>query len=197
MILNINPLVCYFDDFLNAEQCQHLINLASPHLTPSTVCSPESSEEKILLKDERRTSDFAFIPHNADNAVAEICYKLSKYANLPLETAEQLQVIHYGVGKEYQPHWDSWDLDQHNWLGKSGQRIFTALVYLNDVDEGGGTIFPNIGIEVKPKMGRCVFFQNTLLGRRDKHPMALHGGSPVLRGEKFACNLWFREKPYV
>ena len=76
-----------------------------------------------------------------------------------------------------------------------GQRITTALAYLNDVDAGGATDFPEIGISIKPNKGDVVIFNNCIEGTTEIHPKSLHAGSPVISGEKWAVNLWFREKP--
>ena len=71
----------------------------------------------------------------------------------------------------------------------------TALVYLNDVEEGGETKFKNLNIQVKPKKGRIVVFENCYPESNEPHPNSLHSGSSVVKGEKYAFNLWFREIP--
>ena len=76
-----------------------------------------------------------------------------------------------------------------------GSRLMTALCYLNDVEEGGGTDFPRLETSVKAVKGRMVCFENTLKGTHNKHPLAEHAGMPVIKGEKYAFNLWFRECP--
>ena len=196
MILCMNPLVCYFDDFLTPQECDHIIELAKPHLVPATVCDhdPESLDRKL---DDRRSNTFAFIPHNATPIVIQVCAKISKFTGIDMINAEQLQVIHYGENQEYQPHYDGWDEDGKIWTEKSGQRIMTALLYLNDVEEGGATSFPKLKLEITPKKGRIAFFANTNLSATTRHPNALHGAMPVISGEKWACNLWFRERQYV
>jgi hypothetical protein len=59
-----------------------------------------------------------------------------------------------------------------------------------------GTGFPNLDLEVRARKGRMVIFHNCLTKTNIKHPNSLHGGLPVIKGEKWACNLWFRESPY-
>jgi len=76
--------------------------------------------------------------------------------------------------------------------------MVTVLAYLNDVEEGGGTNFPELGVTVEPKKGDVVVFHNTLTevpaSEHPKiHPKSLHAGTPVIRGEKWMVNLWFRE----
>ena len=72
-------------------------------------------------------------------------------------------------------------------------------MYLNDVEDGGSTIFPKLDLEVEAKPGRMVIFHNLAdhtLVDFTRHPKSLHGGSPVWGGQKWAANLWFRALPY-
>jgi hypothetical protein len=41
-----------------------------------------------------------------------------------------------------------------------------------------------------------VIFHNLDEGERNRHRNSLHGGLHVTAGEKWACNLWFRERRY-
>jgi prolyl 4-hydroxylase len=192
MILNITPLICYFDDFISEEDRLHIISLAEKQVEPSTVCAPDKVESVF---DPGRTSNHTFIPTTFDDTIISLTAKISKFANLHPATAEPLQVVRYEVGEEYKPHYDAWDYtEQKNWQGKAGQRILTALLYLNEVEEGGNTIFPNLDLEIDPRPGRIVFFHNVWPANPHRHPQALHGGAPVTKGTKWVCNLWFRER---
>ena len=115
---------------------------------------------------------------------------------MPINNAEQFQLVYYGPGNEYKPHFDAFDKTteegQNNWF-PGGQRMVTALAYLNDVKEGGETDFPEINVSVKPNKGDVVVFHNCIEGTTEINPDALHAGSPVVQGEKWAVNLWFRE----
>ena len=73
------------------------------------------------------------------------------------------------------------------------RNIITVLCYLNDVSEGGSTVFPNINKEVFPEAGKIAVFHNCFPGTDTPNPGSLHGASPVLSGEKWAINLWFRK----
>ena len=58
-----------------------------------------------------------------------------------LEYAEPLQIVHYSAGQEYRKHWDAYDMrsvrGQRN-AGQDGNRILTALGYINTVADGSG-----------------------------------------------------------
>ena len=84
-----------------------------------------------------------------------------------------------------------------NILKRGGQRIYTAIAYLNDVEEGGATEFRDLNISVKPKKGSILVWKNVLPGTTKVHPLSLHAGRPVTGGEKYAFNLWFRENKFV
>ena len=72
----------------------------------------------------------------------------------------------------------------------------TVLLYLCDVEEGGETKFPLKNTQVTPKKGRAVLFKSTHPdGALD--PKSLHGSNPVIKGEKWACNKWYRERPFI
>jgi hypothetical protein len=75
-----------------------------------------------------------------------------------------------------------------------GQRMKTALVYLNNVDEGGGTRFTKLNKEVNAEKGKLLVFHNVHDGTHNKHELSEHAGMPVIQGEKWAFNLWFREE---
>ena len=74
--------------------------------------------------------------------------------------------------------------------------MITCLLYLNDVEQGGGTSFPKLDMEVRARKGRMLLFHNCHADSTIRHPDSLHGGMPVLKGEKWACNFWFRESSY-
>jgi hypothetical protein len=71
----------------------------------------------------------------------------------------------------------------------------TALLYLNDVQEGGGTRLSKLNIEVTAKKGKLLVFRNVYEGGHFKHEKSEHAGMPVKKGEKYAVNLWFKECP--
>ena len=76
---------------------------------------------------------------------------------------------------------------------QGGQRLVTCLVYLNHVEAGGYTRFPILDRNIAPAVGKLLIFHNTFENSTMLHPHSLHEGSPVVKGEKYAFNLWFRE----
>jgi len=108
--------------------------------------------------------------------------------------AERMQLVHYAEGEEYTPHHD-FNYPAFDNRYQPG-RFATLLLYLNDVGEGGETVFPRAisseyhdGISVKPKQGKAVLFYNSLPDG-NKDDLSQHQSKPVVRGEKWMANLW-------
>lgn len=192
MLLSVNPLVYYEDNFLSDEECATIIENARDNLQSATVCNDEGTSSD----DSRRTGGTCFLPQETNEAIMKLCIRIADKINTHPIYAEHLQVINYGAGEEYQPHYDSWQPHEYQYTVYAGNRTMTALAYLNDVEEGGATVFPMLGVTIPPKKGRIVFFTNTHLGSNVRHELSLHGSEPVTKGEKWACNLWFREKHF-
>tara|TARA_B100000401_G_scaffold395485_2_gene304463 strand:- start:17394 stop:19469 length:2076 start_codon:yes stop_codon:yes gene_type:complete len=196
-ILNDDPLVYTIDNFITNEECEHFINLAKPNLQQALVSSNEVGKRGIVSKG--RSGSNYWVPHKTDILTETVGERIANFIGVPLNTSEQFQVIHYDVSEEYRQHHDSWDHDASEkairCMKYGGQRLFTALVYLNDVEKGGGTKFTRLNIEVEAKKGRLLFFENVHKNTNKKQYMSEHAGMPVIEGEKWAFNLWFREKP--
>ena len=187
-----DPIVYLVSDFLNDEECEAFIDAAQGKLKVSTVISKDK-----FIQHESRTSENCWLEHDANEIVHEVSKRLSILVQMPIKNAEQYQVVYYRAGAECKPHYDSFDYDseegKENWE-PGGQRVISALAYLNNVDEGGGTGFPNLDIEIEAKKGDVLIFHNTLQDSNEVHPRSLHAGLPVTSGEKWAINLWFRER---
>lgn len=186
--------VTVFTSAITQSECEHIIEIAQPHMKASIV-----SGEKSGFVSPGRQSSNCWIAHNTTNITRSVCRRIAHTVNMSLDRAEKMQVIYYPQGGEYKPHYDGWDHDnsdkQRRVMKRGGQRLTTALVYLNDVEEGGGTIFPRKNVTVEAKMGNMVVFSNCEENTNKKDDQSLHGGMPVIKGEKWAFNLWFREAP--
>ena len=191
--LSVDPLIQVIDNFVSAENCNYLIKKGKPKLGRALVSSAMGGTES-----PGRTGSNCWLSIQQDSLVKEISLSISNCVQIPLENAEGMQLIHYASGQEYRPHYDAYDLNSDRGIRctkNGGQRLVTALIYLNNVQKGGGTIFPKLDIIVEAKAGRVLLFANTLLNKSMPHSLSLHGGLPVEEGEKWAVNLWFRQFP--
>ena len=187
-----DPIIYVVKRFLSDEECKAFIEVGKDKVERSTVISDGEHEVHAA-----RTSYNCWVPHDSNDIVHEVSKRFSILAKMPINNAEQYQLVFYGPGNEYKPHFDAFDKNteegRNNWF-PGGQRVLTVLAYLNDVEEGGETDFPDVGVSIKPSKGDAVIFHNCVEGTSDIHPKALHGGSPVIKGEKWAVNLWFRQE---
>lgn len=191
--LSSSPKILVISDFLSPAECDHLIQLASLQLKRSTVVDDDGKTDIKL--DSRRSSEGMFLPpDSSDKIVQAIEERIVTLTHYPKERGEPLQILRYQIGAEYQPHFDYFNPDTTGGtvhLQRGGQRIATLIMYLNTPEKGGETIFPTAKVSVTPKKGSAVFFYNcTSSGETD--PRSLHGGAPVLDGEKWIATKWIR-----
>ncbi len=188
------PLVWVIDDFVSVEERAHIIDLAATGMGEAKV-----SRLGENTTSEKRTGRVGWIKHDQTPLVRGLVRRVGDLVGLPATHAESLQVVHYDETQQYKPHFDAWDISTPKGRQKTaagGNRAVTALMYLNEVDGGGGTIFPKLDVEIEAIPGRLCLFHDLIEGSSDRHPNSLHGGMPVTAGEKWACNLWFREHRY-
>ena len=74
-------------------------------------------------------------------------------------------------------------------------RVSTLVIYLNDVAEGGETVFPEAGIAVSPRKGSSVYFEYCN-GAGQLPPLSLHAAAPVSVGEKWVATKWMRQRRF-
>ncbi|PWF46126.1 2OG-Fe(II) oxygenase [Massilia glaciei] len=190
------PRIVVLGNVLSDEECDILVAYSESKMAPSRVVG--GTEGDNVLHDAR-TSSGSFIARGEIEVAARLEARLAAIAQWPVERGEGLQILRYTKGAEYKPHFDWFDRaqpGQARLFDRGGQRVGTFVLYLNDVESGGGTNFPKLGLEVSPKKGGAVFFSNvTADGVPD--PFTLHGGMPVLSGVKFVANKWLREGLFV
>lgn len=73
--------------------------------------------------------------------------------------------------------------------GDKRDRYATVLVYLQDVEKGGETTFPQLGIKVKPKKGRALIW-NSMTSDGNCDPTSIHNAAKVEQGHKFIIQRW-------
>jgi prolyl 4-hydroxylase len=195
MALNA-PRIVLFGNLLAADECEALIEQSRGKLERSNVVDRQTGHYQ---QHPDRTSEGTYFRRGESALVTRIEARIAELTGCPVENGEPIQVLHYRPGAEYKPHFDYFDpADEGNRkvLTMGGQRIATLIMYLNDVEGGGSTIFPDIGLDVLPRRGNAVFFAYSDDGGR-LDPRTLHGGSPVGSGEKWIATKWLRQREYV
>jgi prolyl 4-hydroxylase len=189
------PRIILFANLLGPEECDELIELSRGKLARSSVVNAETGNYDIH---PHRTSSGTHFARGENALIQRIEQRIAELVQCPVERGEPLQILHYQPGGEYKPHFDFFDPAQpgnDQVLKHGGQRIATLIMYLNDVEAGGSTVFPEAGIDVLPRRGHAVYFAYcTEQGELDRR--SLHGGSPVAAGEKWIATKWFRQRAY-
>ena len=194
-VLNVmeNPRIVVFGNLLSDRECDELIELAKPRLARSLTVATKTGGEEV---NEDRTSNGMFFQRGENDVVKRLEARLARLLNWPEENGEGLQILHYQPGAEYKPHFDYFDPIEPGTptiLKRGGQRVATIVMYLAEPEKGGGTTFPDVNLVVAPKRGNAVFFSYDR-----PHPVTrtLHGGAPVLAGEKWIATKWLRERRF-
>ncbi len=185
-----SPRVVVFNNLLSDQECSDLIALADPKMKRSLTVDNQTGGEELNAD---RTSDGMFFQRGENELVKRIEARIAKLVNWPVQNGEGLQILHYKPGAQYKPHYDYFDPTQPGTptiLKRGGQRVATLVMYLNSPTRGGGTTFPDVNLEVTPKRGSAVFFS---FDRPHPSTKTLHGGAPVLEGEKWVATKWLRE----
>ncbi len=188
------PRLVVFGNLLSPDECDALIAAAATRMARSLTVSTQTGGEEI---NDHRTSDGMFFQRGESPLVQRIEERIACLLNWPIENGEGLQVLHYRPGAEYKPHYDYFDpaepgtptIVQHG-----GQRVGTLVMYLNTPEKGGGTVFPQAQIEVAPQRGNAVFFS---YARPAPSTGTLHGGAPVIAGDKWIATKWLREREFI
>lgn len=188
------PRVVVLGNLLSAEECEALIESARPQLARSLTVATKTGGEEL---NPDRTSSGMFFTRGQTPEVARIEARIARLLNWPVENGEGFQVLHYRPGAEYKPHYDYFDPDEPGTptiLKRGGQRLATLVMYLSEPARGGGTTFPDAGLEVAPVRGNAVFFS---YDRPHPSTRTLHGGAPVIEGDKWVATKWLREREFV
>jgi len=184
------PRVVVFGGFLSDDECEGLVALSSPRLSRSETVDTATGGSEV---NAARTSQGMFFERGENEIVERVEARIGALLNWPVDHGEGLQILRYGPGAEYKPHHDYFDPAQPGTaavLRRGGQRLGTLVMYLNTPGKGGATTFPDAKLTVAAVRGNAVFFS---YDRPHESTRTLHGGAPVVQGEKWVATKWLRE----
>ena len=177
----------YCPDFLDGAQCTQLVGLIDRDRRPSTLLA-DSPEANF------RTSDSCDLDRWSPE-VRPIDESISDLLGIAYEQGETIQGQRYAPGQQFRAHHDYFHETEGYWervKPYGGQRTWTAMIYLNDVAEGGATWFPQAGVKVAPRRGLLLAWNNMNVDG-SPNDKTLHEGMPVVEGVKYIVTKWFRE----
>ncbi|XP_066527972.1 prolyl 4-hydroxylase subunit alpha-1b isoform X3 [Hoplias malabaricus] len=208
------PRIVRYHDIISDLEISKVKELAKPRLRRATISNPitgvlETASYRIskrratvhdpitgkLTTAQYRVSKSAWLTAYEDPVVARINQRIEDVTGLEMDTAEELQVANYGVGGQYEPHFDFGRKDEPDAFKElgTGNRIATWLFYMSDVAAGGATVFTDVGAAVWPKKGTAVFWYNMFASGEGDYSTR-HAACPVLVGNKWVSNKWVHER---
>ncbi|XP_051897415.1 prolyl 4-hydroxylase subunit alpha-1-like isoform X3 [Pristis pectinata] len=186
------PRIIRYIDIISDQEIERVKELAKPRLRRATISNPITG---VLETAHYRISKSAWLSGYEDPVVQRINKRIEDITGLDVSTAEELQVANYGVGGQYEPHFDFGRKDEPDAFKElgTGNRIATWLFYMSDVAAGGATVFPEVGAAVWPQKGTAVFWYN-LFPSGEGDYSTRHAACPVLVGNKWVSNKWIHER---
>jgi len=165
------PRIEIVDNFLSAEEMLHILDFASN----------AKQLEADGIQTHMGNTGFSFeYPVTNNPVLLAIGNRIQNITGVVNRLPHSMRFRHYMTGQSHPVHYDAYNIQGFT-------LIITALIYLNDVDEGGATFFPEAEpepISVEPKIGRLALWY----GYNDKLEQdmrAKHEGLLVSKGNKF------------
>ncbi len=177
------PLVVILGNVLSDEECDELIRLSTDKMHRSKIGVTHDVNEI-------RTSSSMFFQENENDIITNIEKRIASIMNIPIEHGEGIQILKYTPGQEYKAHFDFFTSTSK---ATNNNRISTMVMYLNDVEHGGETFFPKLNFSVSPQKGMAVYFEY-FYNDKSINELTLHGGAPVITGEKWVATQWMRRQ---
>uniref|UniRef100_A0A2D4PBE0 procollagen-proline 4-dioxygenase n=1 Tax=Micrurus surinamensis TaxID=129470 RepID=A0A2D4PBE0_MICSU len=185
-----SPHIVRYYEVLSDEEIEKIKELAKPKLARATVRDPKTG---VLTVANYRVSKSSWLEEEDDLVIAKVNHRMELITGLTTKTAELLQVANYGMGGQYEPHFDFSRRPFDFTLKTEGNRLATFLNYMSDVEAGGATVFPDFGATIWPKKGTAVFWYNLFRSGEGDY-RTRHAACPVLVGCKWVSNKWFHER---
>ena len=187
-----SPKVAMFiyKNFLDAETCTELMRLIDLDRRPSTIADPNGDNYF-------RTSETCDMK-SSDAVVHRVEMAISDLLGIDPRHGEPLQGQRYEVGQEFKAHTDYFEptgRDYARYCTVAGQRTWTVMCYLNEVESGGATRFKAIDKIVQPEVGKLLAWNN-MRPNGTVNPSTLHHAMKVRAGTKYVITKWFRERPW-
>jgi len=177
--------------FFSPEDCGRLMAMID------AVAKPSLAYDIEYASGYRTSYSGDLDPH--DPFVKKVQRRLDDLLGIDPGFGETIQGQRYQPGQEFQAHTDWFPGGTSYWeyeKSRGGQRSFTAMAYLNPVEEGGATDFPRLGLAVQPKPGALLIWNNSDT-EGVPNPFTIHAGTPVVRGTKYIITKWYRSRRWI
>ncbi|CAB4054112.1 P4HA [Lepeophtheirus salmonis] len=180
-------LILTFHDLFTQSETHDLIESVRSDLTSAGVGTDKTISDM-------RISSHVWIPDGMLSIVDKIFRKDRKcyWATHKLRLGGHYDCHHDSMFIYKEPQFIPKSVEETQSPYITGDRMSTFMIYLSDVQKGGNTAFPRLGVATSPRKGSAVFWHNIKRsGRSDMH--MIHGACPVVMGSKWVANKWIRE----
>lgn len=188
-MMYLNPDIVLFYDVLSDNEIETIKEMARPRFKRAVVHDPKTGE---LIPAHYRISKSSWLRDTESDVVARISRRVTDMTGLDMDSAEELQVVNYGIGGHYEPHYDFARKRENAFTKFGGNRIATVLFYMSDVPQGGATVFTELGLSLFPVKGAAAFWLN-LHPSGEGDLATRHAACPVLQGSKWVSNKWLHQ----
>ncbi|KAL7551990.1 hypothetical protein ACHAWF_015200 [Thalassiosira exigua] len=193
------PWVILLENFMREEEADRLVELGKlqgyersadvgkekPDGTHDSTVSESRTSHNTWCKDPSCVQDPLVVP---------VVERIANVTRTGIKNSEYLQLLQYEPGQYYRQHHDY--IPHHRGM-PCGVRILTLFIYLNDVEEGGGTNFPLLDLTVQPKKGSALLWPSVLdESPESKDGRTDHQALPVVKGIKYGANAWIHSRDF-
>ncbi|XP_051521947.1 prolyl 4-hydroxylase subunit alpha-3 [Myxocyprinus asiaticus] len=189
-LISLDPYAVLFHGFVTHAEAKSIRDYAVPGLRRSVVASGVNQATA-----EYRISKSAWLKESTHAVVGKLDRRITMVTGLNVQPpyAEYLQVVNYGIGGHYEPHFDHATSDSSPlYKLKTGNRVATFMIYLSSVEAGGCTAFIYANFSVPVVENAALFWWN-LYRNGQGNGNTLHAGCPVIVGDKWVANKWVHE----
>jgi 2OG-Fe(II) oxygenase superfamily len=178
-LLSRRPLIGYVRGVLTAAESRHLARHAA--------AATRGGARTMTMTEAGR--------YSGDRVLRSLQRRLVGLSGRPVEHFEPMTAVLCRRGQQLRPHWDAEEYPAE--LRTSGQSVISFFVHLTTlvVGDGGALTFPRLGLDVQPVAGDAVCWLNVTRSGRVLRKTLHLGGVVATDVEKWAINVWIRERP--
>lgn len=188
--------ICSWKDAMSRDWCDALIQIVDQKINQAIERggTPEEDVDGICIRDNRKRNDISLVMHRFDSLKTHqrdihdtlrgcLTDMNEHYTECGAPRWDMLETLECKIQKTPPGGgFCQWHYEQGSCTHTS-RRWGVWMIYLNDVEKGGKTDFPNQGLSVKPEAGKVVIWPACYT-----HP---HRSAPDLQENKYIVTGWF------